>query len=72
MADSGLSVTVFKHFRISSVLRHIQAYLGVNGHIQGCFWHFYNLCNPGIFKTLVYLEPGRIQNSVKQLLWSVL
>ena len=44
MADSGLSVLVkvFEHVKILSVLRHIQAYSGVNGHIQECFWHFHN------------------------------
>ena len=44
MTGSGFSVLVkvFKHFRISSALRHIQAYLGVNRHIKECFWHFHN------------------------------
>ena len=43
MADSGVSVLVkvFKQFRNSRISRYIQAYLGVNGHIQEGFWHFY-------------------------------
>ena len=77
MIDSGFSVLIqaFKHFRISSIVRHTQAYSGVNGYIQECFWYFRN---PDIFKTLTYLEPGHIrnpghiQNSAKNLLGSIL
>ena len=59
MVDSRFSVLVkvFKHFRNSSILRHIQAYSGVNGHIQECFWYFHNPLL-GIFRTMVYSELG--------------
>ena len=62
MADSGFSVSVkvFNHFRMLSVFRHIQAYSGVNGHIQKCFWNFHNPLQPwhlqnfGVFRTRAY------------------
>ena len=35
----GKSLQVFEEFKH---IKHIQAYSGVNGHIQECFWHFHN------------------------------
>ena len=43
MVDSGFSVIGenLQAFGNSSILRHIKAYSGVNGHIQECFWYFH-------------------------------
>ena len=71
-------VKVFKHLRNSSILnilRHIQVYMVIFRKVSGIS---ITLCNPGIFKTLVNLEPehilnrGHIQNSAKYLRWGAL
>ena len=41
-------------YRYSDILRHRKGYSGI---IQAYSGIFRNLCNPGIFRTLVYSEP---------------
>ena len=41
------------------IFTHIPAYSGI---IQGYSYIFSTLCNPGVFRTLVYLETWHIQN----------
>ena len=51
------------------IFLHVQAYLDISRHIQAYSWIFRNysgifwtLCNPNMFRTLVYLESWHIQN----------
>ena len=65
----------------SRIFRDIQTYSDINQTYSGIFWNytgiFSTLCNPGIFRTVVYSESwifktGRhIQNSVYPNLWHI-
>ena len=50
-ADLGIFTHIMAYSRIFRLSRHIQAHSGIFRNYSGIFW---TLCNPGIFRTLLY------------------
>ena len=58
-ADLGIFTHIMAYSRIFRLSRHIQAHSGIFRNYSGIFW---TLCNPGIFRTLLYWASWHIQN----------